>query len=335
MPETNMTRLLERSLERNRLAHACLFSGDSLEELEGVARTLAKALNCPSARTAAKRSLHSCGQCDSCRRIEHDNHPDVLWVRPESKSRVITIEQIRELMHTVHLKPTVAEFKVGVVVAADRLNPQAGNAFLKTLEEPPDKSILLLLTTEPQRILETILSRCLRLSFGGDGAQARARHAAWLAGFSELAARPGRGLMGRYQLLGLIMKKLAEQKSAIEESLAARSPLEQYDDLDPRMREKLEDELAAAVESEYRRERADVLGALHGWLRDVWLQSLQAGAGMLCFPDLQQAAAVVAGRISSADAMRNLEHLDRLQRQLNSNVQEALALEVGLLKLKL
>jgi len=335
MPESNMTRLLERSLERNRLAHACLFSGDSLEVLEGVARTLAKALNCASARTAAKRSLHSCGQCDSCRRIEHDNHPDVLWVRPESKSRVITIDQMRDLMHTVHLKPTVAEFKVGVVVAADRLNPQAGNAFLKTLEEPPDKSILLLLTTEPQRILETILSRCLRLSFGGDGAQALAQHAAWLAGFSELAARPGRGLMGRYQLLGLIMKKLAEQKADIEKSLAARSPLEQYDDLDPKMREKLEDELAAAVESEYRRQRADVLGALHGWLRDVWLQSLQAGAGMLCFPDLKPAASAVAGRISSAEALRNLEHLDRLQRQLNSNVQEALALEVGLLKLKL
>ena len=330
-----MTRLLERSLERNRLAHAYLFSGDSLDELEVMARTLAQALNCASARTAGKRSLHSCGRCDSCRRIERDVHPDVLWVRPESKSRVITIDQMRDLMHTVHLKPTAAEFKVCVVVAADRLNPQAGNAFLKTLEEPPADSILILLTTEPQRILETVLSRCLRLSFGGDGAQTRAKHAAWLAGFGELAARSGRGLMARYQLLGLIMKKLAEQRADIEKSLAARSPLEQYDDMEPGTREKLEDELAAAIESEYRRQRADVLGALHWWLRDVWLQTWQGGGGMLCFPDLKPAAAAVAARISPADAMRNLEHIDRLQRQLNSNVQEALALEVGLLKLKL
>ena len=335
MPETNMTRLLERSLERNRLAHAYLFSGDSLDELEVMARTLAQALNCASARTAGKRSLHSCGRCDSCRRIERDVHPDVLWVRPESKSRVITIDQMRDLMHTVHLKPTAAEFKVCVVVAADRLNPQAGNAFLKTLEEPPADSILILLTTEPQRILETVLSRCLRLSFGGDGAQTRAKHAAWLAGFGELAARSGRGLMARYQLLGLIMKKLAEQRADIEKSLAARSPLEQYDDMEPGTREKLEDELASAIESEYRRQRADVLGALHWWLRDVWLQTWQGGGGMLCFPDLKPAAAAVAARISPADAMRNLEHIDRLQRQLNSNVQEALALEVGLLKLKL
>jgi DNA polymerase-3 subunit delta' len=335
MPETNMTRLLERSLERDRLAHAYLFSGDSLEELEVVARTLAQALNCASARSASKRSLQSCGRCDSCQRIARDNHPDVLWVRPESKSRVITMDQMRDLMHTVHLKPTAAEFKVSIVVAADRLNPQAGNAFLKTLEEPPPNSILVLLTTEPQRILETVLSRCLRLSLGGGGAQTHAKHAAWLAGFSQLAARSGRGLLARYQLLGLIMKKLADQRADIEKSLAARSPLEQYDDLAPRMREKLEDELAAAIESEYRHQRADVLAALHWWLRDVWLETLRAGGGLSCFPDLKAAAATVAARISPADARRNLEEIDRLQRQLHSNVQEALALEVGMLKLKL
>jgi DNA polymerase-3 subunit delta' len=225
-------------------------------------------------------------------------------------------------------------FKVGVIVAADRLNPQAGNAFLKTLEEPPADSILILLTTEPQRILETILSRCLRLGFGGEGMRAHAKHAAWLAEFSELAARSGHGLMARYKLLGLISSKLGAQRAEIEKSLAARSPLEQYDDLEPHTREKLEDELAAAIESEYRRQRADVLAALHWWLRDVWLQTLQVGAEMLCFPDLK-AAAAVAARISPAEAMRNLEEVDILQRQLNSNVQEALALEVALLKLKL
>jgi DNA polymerase-3 subunit delta' len=242
---------------------------------------------------------------------------------------------MRELMQTVHLKPTAAEFKVSVIVAADRLNVQAANAFLKTLEEPPDKSILILLTTEPQRILETILSRCLRLNFGGDSAPARARHAVWLAEFSALAARSERGLLPRYQLLGLVLKKLNGEKAEIEKSLAARSPLEKYDDLDPKMREKLEDELAAAVEAEYRRQRAEVIGALQWWLRDVWLHTLSVGGPLLCFPDLNPAAQTLAARLSSAEAMRNLEQLDRLQGQLHSNVQEALALEVGFLKLKL
>jgi len=329
-----MTRLLERSLERNRLAHAYLFSGDSLETLESIARTFAKALNCANAKTGP-RTLQSCGHCDACRRIEHDNHPDVLWVRPESKSRVILIDQMRDLMQTVNLKPTAAEFKIGIIVAADRLNASAANSFLKTLEEPPDKSILLLLTVEPQRIMETIISRCLRLSFGGDGAPVHARHADWLASFSELAARSGRGLLARYQLLGLISKKLADQREQIDETLTARSPLELYDDLDPKMREKFEGELEAAIESEYRRQRTELLGALHWWLRDVWLHTLRAGAALACFPNLQTATAAVAGRITPGDATRNLEQLDRLQRQLHTNVQEALALEVSLLKLKL
>ena len=136
-------------------------------------------------------------------------------------------------------------------------------------------------------------------------------------------------------LLGLILKKLGDQRADIEKSLAARSPLEQYDDLEPNLREKLEGELEAAVESEYRRQRADVLGALHWWLRDVWLQTLHADGLSVCFPDLKAAAAAVAARISPAEAIRNLENIDCLQRQLHTNVQEALALEVGLLKLKL
>ena len=334
---TNATRLLERSLQKNRLAHAYLFTGDSLEALEAMARTLAKALNCPSAAGAAQGPLHSCGHCDSCRRINHDNHPDVLWVRPESKSRVIVIEQMRELMKTMNLKPTAAEFKVGVVVAADCLTVPAANAFLKTLEEPPPKSILILLTTEPQRILETILSRCLRLNFGGDFAPSSAKHAAWLAPLSLMAARPERGLLARYQLLGLIMKKLAGDKADIEKSLTRSSPLEQYGDydIDRETRAKLEDELAAAIEAEYRRQRAEVIGALQWWLRDVWLQTMQTNGQLLCFPDFLPAAQAVAGRITPAEALHNLEQMDRLHRQLNTNVQEALAVEVSLLKLKL
>jgi len=335
--QAGIVQLLQRSLERNRLAHAYLFAGHALPELEAMAAALAKTLNClaPPRRSAHGLPLDSCDTCDNCRRIDAFNHPDVLWVRPESKSRVITIEQIRELMQMVNLKPTAAEFKVGIIVAADRLNPQAANAFLKTLEEPPAKSILILLSTEPQRILETIISRCLRLGFAGDGIPFDAGQRQWIASFSATAADGKQGLLGHYHLLGVLAKRLAEQRTSIEETLAARSPLERYDDLDPKMRDKLEDELAAAVEAEYRRQRTDLIGALHWWLRDVWLQTLSAGSELLSFPDLAAAAQAVARRISPAEARSNLEEIDRLQRLLHSNVQEALALEVGLLKLKL
>lgn len=335
--QTRVAQVLQRSLEGDRLAHAYLFTGHGLEELEGMARTLAKTVNClsPPRRSAQGLALDCCERCESCRLIEQLNHPDVLWLRPESKSRVITLDQMRELMQTVNLKPTAARIKVAVIVAADRLNTQAANAFLKTLEEPPPKSLLILLTTEPQRMLETILSRCLRVALAGEGTRFDPAHRAWLGAFSGLAATGAGGLLARYRLLGLIMKRLAEQRAAIEQALNARSPLERYDELEPDMRDKLEDELAAAVEAEYRRQRTDLLGALHWWLRDVWLQTLALGAGLLSFPDLAAPARAVAGRISPAEARANLEVLDRLQRQLHTNVQEALALEVGLLKLRL
>jgi DNA polymerase-3 subunit delta' len=335
--QTAVTQLLQRSLERDRLAHGYLFIGHSLAELEAMAGALAKALNCqnPPRRAPNGVGLESCDACDSCRRIQQRNHPDVLWIRPESKSRIITIEQMRDLMQTVNLKPGAADFKVAVIVAADRLNVAAANAFLKTLEEPPARSILILLTTEPQRVLETIVSRCLRLTFAGEGAHFTPEQTAWLAAFSSLAAQGTRSLLGRYRLLGLLLKKLGELRAEIEKSLTARSPLERYQEIDPKMRDKLEDELSASIEAEYRRQRTDLVGALHWWLRDIWLQTVNAAGQMLSFPELTERTRAVAQRIAPADALQNLEQLDRLQRQLHSNVQEALALEVGLLKLKL
>ncbi|HEX4120207.1 MAG TPA: hypothetical protein VH619_06315 [Verrucomicrobiae bacterium] len=335
--QTRVAQLLQRSLERDRLAHAYLFTGNALGELEGMARTLAKTLNCqnPPRRAPSGLALDSCDKCDSCRRIDAANHPDVLWIRPESKSRIVTIDQMRELMQTMNLKPTVADFKVGVIVAADRLNVAAANAFLKTLEEPPPKSILILLTTEPQRILETILSRCLRLCFVGEGVHFEPGQVEWLADFGNTAAAGAGGLLGRYRLLGVIMKKLGGQKEQIEKTLSALSPLEKYEDINAKMREKLEDELSAAIEAEYRRQRTDLIGVLQWWLRDAWLQTLTSGADLLTFPNLAASTRAVAARISAPDALSNLEIIDRLQRQLHTNVQEALALEVGLLKLKL
>ena len=336
--------LLQRSLERGRLAHAYLFTGHHLDELEAIARTLAKTLNCRpdggddllfAAPKKTGMATDSCDACINCKKVDSFNHADVHWVRPESKSRVVTIDQMRELMREIYLKPTEAEYKVAVIVAADRLNVQAANAFLKTLEEPPPKSILILLTTEPSRILETILSRCLRLNFGGEGPRPLvAAEMAWLAQFSAMAASEQQSLLGRYQLMDVLLQKLTAMKSGIEEGLTSRSPLQRYDDVEKDLRDRWEDELTAAIEAEYRRQRADLLAILQRWLRDVWLQTLSAGPGLLNFPELASAVDV-ARRIKPAQALENLLIIEGTQRMLHTNVQEALALEVGLLKLHL
>ncbi len=325
--------LLQRSLARGRLGHAYLFSGDNLEELESVARNLAKTLNCQNPTKQNGAAIDCCDECLNCRQIENGNAADVHWARPESKTRIISVDQMREVMREVQLKPTAAEFKIVVIVSADRLNPQAANAFLKTLEEPPEKTILILISTEPSRLIETILSRCLRLNFSGDGKrELNSEEAAWLEKFGALASNEQKSLLGRYRLLDVLLQKLSELRTQIDERLATNSPLEKYDDVEKDLREKWEDELAAAVEAEYRRRRADLLLLFELWLRDVWLHTLAAGKELLNFPTMA-AAETVAKKISSKQALENLQTLEQTQKLLHTNVQEALALEVGLLKL--
>ncbi len=345
--QTQGIQLLQRSLARGRLGHAYLFTGHQLEELESLARTLAKTLNCRKPVKTGGVATDCCDDCPACRKIDNDTHADMHWARPESKSRVVTIEQMRELMREIQLKPTEAEYKVAVITAADRLNTQAANAFLKTLEEPPAKSVLILLTTEPQRILETVLSRCLRLNFSGDVVPPLdPAQSEWLAQFGALAATESKSLLGRYRLLDVLLQKLGEIKSRVEETLTARSPLQRYEDVEKDLREKWEDELAAAIEAEYRRQRADLLLLVQWWLRDVWLSTLRsspatedghalaAGSELLSFPQVAGAEAV-ARRLTPRRALENLQILEQTQRLLHTNVQEALALEVGLLKLQL
>ncbi len=333
--QTQGVTLLQRSLQRGRLGHAYLFSGADLTALESLARTLAKTLNCQQPQQADGKAVDCCDACPACRKIQNDTHGDVHWVRPESKSRIVSVDQMRELMREIQLKPNDAEYKVAVIVAADRLNQQAANAFLKTLEEPPSKSVLMLLTTEPGRILETILSRCLRLNFGGEGTRQWDKATlSWLNRFGEIAGAEQKSLLGRYRLLDVVAARLAELKTAVEEELTARSPLEKYEDVDKDLREQWEKELTAAIEAEYRRRRSDLLRGLQWWLRDVWLHTLAVGRELLSFPNTP-GANLVAARLSPQQARDNLRVLEQTQRLLFTNVQEALALEVGLLKLHL
>jgi DNA polymerase-3 subunit delta' len=332
--------LLQRSLARRRLGHAYLFFGEQLENLDSLARTLAKTLNCQNPILTNGVATDCCDECPSCKKIDNNLHPDVHLIKPQAKSRIIEVDNIRELIREINLRPTEGGYKIAIISDADRMtNPAsknaAANAFLKTLEEPPPKSILILLSTEPSRILETILSRCLRLNFArGRQRELNPVEADWLEKFSALAAREQKSLLGRYRLLDALLQRLGEIRTHVSETLTAHSPLEKYDNTEKELREKWEDELTAAIEAEYRRQRTHLLLLLQFWLRDIWLQSLAAGKELFNFPKIF-GAEIVAQRINSRQAQENLQTLEQTQRLLYTNVQEALALEVGLLKLNL
>jgi len=138
------------------------------------------------------------------------------------------------------------------------------------------------------------------------------------------------------------LKKLNELKAGIDEKLTEQSPLQRYKDAEKDLQERWEDELKAAIEAEYRRQRSELLAVLQWWLRDVWVRKVQSPKSkvqnqtgdLLRFPEIAGSERV-ANRISAADALENLQVMEQIQRWLYTNVQEALALEVGLLKLHL
>jgi hypothetical protein len=111
--------------------------------------------------------------------------------------------------------------------------------------------------------------------------------------------------------------------------------LERFDDVEPELKERWEQESSAATEGEYRRQRTELLTSVNWWLRDVWLQTLAPVPELLSLPELADSTRLVAQRLTPIRARMNLPLIDQIQRSLHTNVQEPLALEVGILKLEL
>ena len=137
--------------------------------------------------------------------------------------------------------------------------------------------------------------------------------------------------------MDVLLKRLTEMRESIDESLTAQSPMQRHQEAEKNLQEQWEEEFKAAIEAEYRRQRAELLAVIQAWLRDIWLLA-RTGAGgtsamdLLMFPAIKGTDAI-AHRITPTQAQDNLQVIEQLQRWLFTNVQEALALEVGLLKL--
>src|SRR5438876_9568113 len=143
---TAARRYLRRAHEQNRLAHAYLISGSPGSGKRLLAAELANLVNGTEARDVFSARAR-----------------EIFVAEPESKSRRIVIEQVRALEHALQMRASAGRRKVAIIADADRLQPQAANAFLKTLEEPPKDSLLLLLSALPEVLPDTIVSRCIAI----------------------------------------------------------------------------------------------------------------------------------------------------------------------------
>jgi DNA polymerase-3 subunit delta' len=163
--QTQPKQTLKNALQSNSLAHSYLFYGQESIGKKHTAIELAKTLNCSESGEG-----DACDKCLSCRKIKKRTHPDFFFIEPvktnaTSREATIKIEPIRELQRKLAFHPYEGKVKVAVINDAELMNPQAANSFLKTLEEPPSATVLILVSSNPFKLLPTLISRCQAIKF--------------------------------------------------------------------------------------------------------------------------------------------------------------------------
>src|SRR6478752_5326049 len=177
-----VSQALANAINTNRVGHAYLFTGARGIGKTSTARILAKALNCVNGPTTTP-----CGVCDSCKEITGGNSLDVIEIDGASNNGV---EQVRELRENVRFAPARGKFKIYIIDEVHMLTTAAFNALLKTLEEPPAHAKFLMATTDVQKVLPTILSRCQRFDLRRIPTATIAKHLLWIAGQEKFALSP-------------------------------------------------------------------------------------------------------------------------------------------------
>ncbi len=180
--QAHVSRTLKNAVAQNRLAHAYLFVGPRGVGKTSTARILAKSLNCVKGPT-----ITPCGECDNCREIAGGNSLDVIEIDGASNN---SVEDVRQLRENVRYATAKGRYKIYLIDEVHMLSSAAFNALLKTLEEPPEHVKFIFATTEPQKVLPTILSRCQRFDLHRIPANLIAKHLQFIAGNENIALEP-------------------------------------------------------------------------------------------------------------------------------------------------
>ena len=295
-----LVRLVSRAVARDSLPPSLILAGPDGVGKQLVATALAQALNCvepPRGATAAAASgsdlgslpIDACGQCRACKRIARKIHPDVLTLGADGDS-AITIDEVRQAVGEVRYRPFEGRRRVLIINDADRLVPQAQNALLKTLEEPPAASQFLLVTARPDRLLATVRSRCQRISFGHLGTRVLAELLMRRHGYDEPAALAAASAAGGSAGRALLLAS-GELAAAREAALTLLAAVTGARDTKARLEgaKRLLDRKAGggAAGKARRQELSHRLRALATMLRDVTLLASGADRAALANPDLQ------------------------------------------------
>ncbi len=321
-PPAKALSLLQEAHANKRLAHAYLITGPVGSGKETLAIDLIEMVNAASNRVTAES-------------LDQLKSGTTTVIGPESKSRRIKVESIRSAEHVLQMAAPDGVTKFVVIKDADRMGPGAENAFLKTLEEPPASSMVLLLSSYPEMLLDTILSRCIKIPLTGKSgpAQLSGHVRTLLEALRDYTFSGQKSISGALGLMGRFSAILKEEKAAIAKrnDIAYKGEVTRYQKAtEGDYLKRKEADYKAMTEAEYLEQRNRLIEFLMMWFGDALRQ--QSGATHLDLPDFADATKKLAGEYSVDELSRRIEAIDSLRANLNTNVFEALALEVGFIR---
>ncbi len=316
---------LQNALQQNKVNHAYILNGERNAGKEFIAKVFAAALQCESPDMSSG-VWEPCGQCHSCKQMASKNQPDVIYISHE-KPGSIGVEDIRgQINGTVAIKPYSSPRKVYIMNEGEKMTVQAQNALLKTLEEPPEYTVILILTTNVESLLPTILSRCVVLNMKPVKDREVKQFLMETMQIPDYKANIctafARGNIGKAKLLAS-----SEDFDRVKEE--AVTLLKYINDMEI-------SEIVTAIKkiNEYKLDINDYFDILSIWYRDVLLFKATHDVNHLIFREEIQYIRKVADRSTYEGIEIIIRALDKSKQRLNANVNFDLTMELLLLTIK-
>ena len=311
---------LSNSLKNKKVSHAYIFCGEDGTGKNMLAKLFAKALQCEAGYG------DSCGMCRSCRQVESGNQPDIRWVTHE-KPASIGVDDIREQVNNdIAIKPYSSKYKIYIIDEAEKMTPQAQNALLKTIEEPPSYGIIMLLTNNMDALLQTIRSRCVTLSLKAIPTGKIQEYLIEKYEIPDYKARIcasyAQGNMGK-------AIRMATSEEFNELHGFVLNLVKSVDDMDIYM-------VVDAVKklSEYKAEIYDIIDMMMVWYRDILMLKLTNDPNLLVYPEEYSALSKRASRSTFEGLDHIIKAMEKAKTRLRANVNFDTALELMLLTIK-
>ena len=311
---------LQNALSTGKISHAYIINGEKSSGKEFIAKIFAMALQCE------QEGVEPCNECRSCKQSLSKNQPDIIYVTHE-KPNTISVDDIRaQVNNDVAIKPYSSKYKIYIINEAEKMTTQAQNAILKTLEEPPAYAVILLLVSNMNSLLPTILSRCVTLNmkpvrdelirkFLMEELQVPDYKANVCVGFA-------RGNVGKAKLLA----SSEEFENIKSEALSLLKYIKEME----------MQEIVAAIKkiNEYKLEIQDYFDIIAIWYRDVLLFKATMDANQLIFRDEVQTLRKIAARCSYEGIENVIQALSTAKKRLEANVNFDLLMELLLLEIQ-